>query len=62
MRKLKQLFCRHDYHLVGTHNKISEDLYICLKCDLFMARHRNLLLRRFFKDREELNKSEWILK
>ena len=42
MLKIRQYFCKHDFNLLAKHKIVSEDLYQCSKCGVYMVRHRGI--------------------
>ena len=36
---LKQIFCKHNYELVGRHKSTSQNLWSCRKCDMMYIQH-----------------------
>ncbi len=42
MLKIKQYFCNHNFYLLAQHRIVSEDLHQCIKCGVYMVRHRGI--------------------
>lgn len=57
MLKLKQYFCKHDFYLIAKHRIVSENLYKCSRCNVYMARHMGIGVS--FKTKELPSKSKW---
>ena len=57
MLKLKQYFCKHDFELIARHKIVSENLYQCSKCNVYMLNHWGLGI--FVKFKELVNADKW---
>lgn len=57
MLSFKQRFCKHRMKKIGTHITVSENLYQCDKCNVYMTHHYNIGLM-FFSGKLD-DKNEW---
>jgi hypothetical protein len=57
MLNLKQRFCKHRYCLIGKHKIVTENLYLCLKCDVYLIHHVGVNLS--YKT-NEIDRRDWM--